>query len=254
MELEDSLISLLEGGVKPYAISYDPVETLAEFSARHGIDYPLLSDSNGTVMKTFGIFNNAVPKDHHWYGIPYPGTYMVDERGIVFDRSFFADHITRDSIARMTQETFRVPSASHGTIHKIESTACSAGVYLSADTIRRGQVHTLIVELDIRDGYHVQAAPLPDGYVPFTIEIDPIDGVTVDPFDYPEPRSHHIPGIDDQLHVYESLVTLKTGLRFNVREDVALKICLEAQACTLTYCLPPEKWTFEIPLKWLPSP
>ena len=254
MELQDNLESLRADGINPYAISYDPVDTLADFATEHEITYPLLSDTNSDVMKAFGIFNRTVPENHRWYGIPYPGTYMVDEHGIVFDRSFYADHIARDSISRMTQDVFRVESPAHGTLHQIQSSAYTASVHLSSDTIRRGQVHTLTVHLVIEDGYHVQASPLPKGYIPLTISVGDIEGVNVDPLDYPEAAPYRIPGLDDQLHVYTDEVTLKTAILFNVPEDLTLTVRLEAQACTDRDCMPPETHTFEIPLTWLSNP
>lgn len=179
---------------------------------------------------------------------------MVDENGIVFERSFYADHIARDSISRMAQDVFHVKSSDHGTVHQVESAAYTANVHLSSDTIRRGQVHALTVDLDINDGYHVQAAPLPDGYIPLTITLDEIEGVTVDPIVFPEPKPYRIPGLDDHLHLYEDHVTLKAPILFNVREDITVTVRLQAQACTDQDCLPPESHTFELPLTWLSSP
>lgn len=38
-----------------------------------------------------------IPEDHDWFGLPYPGTYMLDSEGRVFEKSFFADHCERGS-------------------------------------------------------------------------------------------------------------------------------------------------------------
>jgi peroxiredoxin Q/BCP len=42
------------GGVR-VGISMDPVEKQAEFSEKHGFDYPILSDVDGTVARQFGV-------------------------------------------------------------------------------------------------------------------------------------------------------------------------------------------------------
>lgn len=42
-------------GATRVGISRDPVEKQAEFSRRHGFDYPLLSDVDGTVADLFGV-------------------------------------------------------------------------------------------------------------------------------------------------------------------------------------------------------
>lgn len=42
-------------GASRVGISRDPVAKQAEFSTLHGFDYPLLSDSDGTVAQAFGV-------------------------------------------------------------------------------------------------------------------------------------------------------------------------------------------------------
>ncbi len=142
MELQDRLAALKADRIQPYAISYDSVETLKDFADRHGITYPLLSDTESSVIEAFGILNTLVPPDHRWFGVPFPGTYMVDEDGVVFDRSFYADHGVRDSVARMLARSFAIQD-SRGTVKVVETTAVKASAWLSADTVRRGQVHTI---------------------------------------------------------------------------------------------------------------
>ncbi|MFF5175676.1 peroxiredoxin [Micromonospora sp. NPDC000089] len=42
-------------GASRVGISRDPVAKQAEFSRRHGFDFPLLSDSDGSVAEAFGV-------------------------------------------------------------------------------------------------------------------------------------------------------------------------------------------------------
>jgi peroxiredoxin Q/BCP len=42
-------------GAQRVGISMDAVDKQAEFSAKHGFDYPLLSDPDGTVAKAYGV-------------------------------------------------------------------------------------------------------------------------------------------------------------------------------------------------------
>jgi thioredoxin-dependent peroxiredoxin len=44
-----------EVGAQRVGISPDAVDTQREFSARHGFDYPLLSDPDGSVARQFGV-------------------------------------------------------------------------------------------------------------------------------------------------------------------------------------------------------
>ena len=50
-----------EVGAQRVGISPDPVARQQEFSARHGFDYPLLSDAEGAVAKEFGVRRSFGP-------------------------------------------------------------------------------------------------------------------------------------------------------------------------------------------------
>ena len=154
----------------------------------------------------------------------------------------------------MSREVFRVADATHGIAHQVESSAYKARVYLSADTIRQGQVHTLTLEMTINDGFHAQGALLPEGYIPLAVSVEDVEGVTVDPVDYPPSTPYRIAGLNNDLNVYVGNVTVQTRVLLNLREDVTLKVHLQAQVCTDSECLLPEHHTFEIPLNWLPNP
>ena len=64
-------------------MSYDSVAVLKNFSDWKHITYPLLSDPDSKTIRSFGILNETVPRDSMAYGIPYPGTYVVDPSGKV---------------------------------------------------------------------------------------------------------------------------------------------------------------------------
>ena len=48
---------LRDKGLGLAAISYDRPEILADFSQRHGITFPLLSDAGSATIKVFGLLN-----------------------------------------------------------------------------------------------------------------------------------------------------------------------------------------------------
>ena len=112
MELQSQLETLQEQGIGVAAISYDSVEVVADFAKRRGITFPLLADSDSSVISDFGILNTvaaegvgdnaddpSVKEDVARYvsafganpmivGTPYPGTFMVDSDGKVTSRFF----------------------------------------------------------------------------------------------------------------------------------------------------------------------
>ena len=111
----------LEGaGYSVFAISNDPIEILSDFAAKHGITFPLLSDGDSAVIRAFGIMNQLIRPDEgqsmRWYGIPYPGTYYLDENMAVTDKDFHQHHARRASgssvLARALGQEVQVHSGS----------------------------------------------------------------------------------------------------------------------------------------------
>ncbi|MBI1956698.1 MAG: peroxiredoxin family protein, partial [Acidobacteria bacterium] len=70
-------------GLGVVAITYDSVEILADFAKRRSITFPILADPKSEIIRAFRVLNTAVPPGHMWYGVPYPGTYIVDQNGVV---------------------------------------------------------------------------------------------------------------------------------------------------------------------------
>lgn len=78
MELQSNVEKIRAEGLGVAAISYDSVAVLKSFAERRGITFPLLSDPESKIIRDFGIFNEQSQEGTMQYGIPYPGTYLVD--------------------------------------------------------------------------------------------------------------------------------------------------------------------------------
>ncbi|GAA4257328.1 peroxiredoxin [Dactylosporangium darangshiense] len=61
---------LRAAGGQPVGISGDAIERQAEFSSKHSLGYPLLSDADGKVRATFGINRS--------FGLPRRMTFVID--------------------------------------------------------------------------------------------------------------------------------------------------------------------------------
>ena len=107
MELQAQVDALKKQGLGLAGISYDSQEILADFSKRHGITYPLLSDVGSATIRRYGILNTVVEealgpngKDpavradlqvfatvneptERLRGIPFPGIFLALLRGLL---------------------------------------------------------------------------------------------------------------------------------------------------------------------------
>ncbi len=85
---------------------------LAAFAERHGITFPLLSDEGSGVIERLGLLNRHVAEQQAYYGmpvadrhrgIPYPGTFVLDEHGAVIDKQFEQSYRHRPPAALIRQ-------------------------------------------------------------------------------------------------------------------------------------------------------
>lgn len=61
---------------------------------RTGIDYPLLSDVDAATMMAPGILDDSYEPGDSAYGIPFPGIFIADRRGVVQEKIFIRGYDT----------------------------------------------------------------------------------------------------------------------------------------------------------------
>ena len=88
--VETTIQRLAKYGYDGIEISYDSVEVLKTFADRQHIGFELLSDPDSKVIRAYGILNETVAKGTPQFGVPYPGTYVLDVNGVVTGK-YFAD-------------------------------------------------------------------------------------------------------------------------------------------------------------------
>ena len=257
VELQRNLETLTNNNIKAFAVSYDSPEVLGEFADKFGITFPLLSDETSNVIRGFGILNTHIPDDHKWSGVPYPGTYMVGDDGLVFSKSFFAEHGTRESVNDMLQEDFQVQEMERGEVQVATSPDLTARAYFASPTIRNRQLNALTVEVSLPDGLHVNGRELPEGYVPIELSLEENENVRLHSVDYPEPEVIELPALDERLPVYTGRVEIKARclgtMRTREEEVVQVTANLRYQACDDHQCFLPETLALPLTLRFLPG-
>ena len=99
VEMEGRLADVQKSGYAVAVITYDPVPVLAEFATRRQITFPLLSDAGSAVIKRYGLLNTTVDPANKLFGYPFPGTFVVDRRGVVTSRFFEDTYQDRNTIS-----------------------------------------------------------------------------------------------------------------------------------------------------------
>ena len=226
MELQESLAEYERHGIAVFAISYDSAAVLGAFAEKYGIRYPLLADEGSVAIRRLGLLNERVAEHHAFYGVPmrddvygvpYPGAFVLDERGIVVERRFEDSYRVRETAVGILEAAFGEHQRSarrrgHGRL----AMGVVARAYLDSPTYRMMQRLRLTVELQIEPGLHVYGEPIPDGYMPLSVEVAPIDGMEVGALEAPAPTPFEVAGLDERFVVYDG--TVKAGGAADLRQ------------------------------------
>ena len=105
--MQRDLKKIEDAGVKVVGVSYDSVEVLKAFADKQKITFPLLSDPDSKTIVAYALKNKeTVGKKFGKVdldGIPYPGTYLVDKKGVVRAKLFVDGYKERHSVEELVQ-------------------------------------------------------------------------------------------------------------------------------------------------------
>ncbi len=253
MELERTQADFNKRGLKVAAAAHDSVAVLKHFADRKGLSYPLLSNREGRLSASFGIVNHHVPQDDANYGMPFPGTYIVDENGVVEAKFFEEDHGERHTAATMLTKHFREPSGR--AVSTVETKHLKLTTSASEETVRPGNLVTLAIEVELGEKMHVYAPGVEGGYIPIRWTVENTAGWAAAEALYPESKMMHLPAINETVPVHEGTFTVKRDLVIGQNNQLKPllqdgKIVVEGefryQACDEKICYRPQS----VPLRW----
>ena len=252
-ELETRVADLKKNGFGLAAISYDPVPVLADFATRRHITFPLLSDAGSVLIKRYGILNTTVPESNQQsYGIPFPGTFMVNPQGVVTSRFFEQAYQERSSVGSVLARlgnNIDVPATT------ISSPQIEITSFATDQTVAPGTHFSLVLDIKPAARVHVYA-PSVTGYKPIALTIQPRPGLLVSAAQYPEAEDYFFKPLNEHVPVFQQ--------PFRIVQDVAIDASAPGQAAlkdtsvltisgTLSYQACDDKLCFtprSVPLSW----
>ena len=101
VQLQSNLKEIEAAGGRLVGISYDSVDILKRFSDRSSLTFPLLSDPGSKTIDAYGIRNKEAPP--RWDGIPYPGTFVVDQAGVIRAKLFLDGYRERHTVEALVK-------------------------------------------------------------------------------------------------------------------------------------------------------
>jgi peroxiredoxin len=259
------------------AVSYDSPQLLADFSKRHGITFPLLSDTGSATIRRYGILNTVVEEalgpngkdpavlaDLQQYatagqvaerlrGIPFPGTFMIDRQGRVTSRFFEDYYWERNTVSNIMLRLGAGGSPVQATQASTEHLDLKA--YPSDASVALGTRFSLSLDITPKRGMHVYA-PGATGYKVITLNITPQPHVRTASLRYPASEIYYFKPLNERVPVYQkpfSLVmevvpeaTAEARKVLAGRNELVITGTLEYQACDDAICFNP----VSLPLSW----
>jgi hypothetical protein len=216
VELQRRYAEITKQGLGLIAISYDPPETLKKFADSRGITFPLISDRDSAIIRSFGILNAAEKPGSRGYGIPHPGTLIVDRNGIVVSRFFedaYQERYTAATILSTLGSAGRGPTVSATTAHlTVTASATDA-------TVAPGERLSIVVDVTPRPGIHVYA-PGKHDYQVVRLSLAPQPWLRIHPPMYPRSEIYHFKPLDERVEVFMKPFRLRTDVTILATPDI----------------------------------
>jgi len=264
VELQRIAGGLEAAGVALFAISYDSVETLAAFGAKHGITYPLLSDEGSHAIQRLSMLDKDLDRHQAEFGrgvrddqrgVAYPAVLLLDREGTVLRKRIHPNYRIRDTGTGLLEALLDIASPAPHPTDVVDGEIVKIRGSLDSSTYRPYQQLQLTVEVSIRDGWHVYTTPIPAGYVPLGIEVTPFDGLEVGRPSWPVGRKFAIVGIDEDFSALEGAVRVRIPLTVSImpgRGDLSIGVTVQYQACSETACLAPASAQLDLQISEAP--
>jgi len=246
-------------GVAVYALSYDEADALRDFGEAHGITYPLLSDPNSEVIRSFGILNTLIdPDDHPWYGIPYPGTYVVNANGVITHKFFDNNLAVRSGPEQLLRSVHGQPMLEART-NEAAPEAVQINIALDGRSLAATVQRDLVVRFSVPAGRHVYAEPAPQGTVAVDVVLDENDRIVQRPIVRQPSEPHALAGTGESFQVHHDLFELRLPLTVNnaaggVAAEITVSGEVRWQSCDDEVCDIPTSQRFELTLPVAESP
>jgi|CXWL01.1.fsa_nt_gi peroxiredoxin len=254
VEIQGRVDELRRSGLGVAVITYDPVAVLADFARRRQVSFPLLSDKGSAVIKRYGILNTIVDPKNENFGYPFPGTFMLDARGVVTSRFFEQAYQERSTVASVLVRLGGRLTLPATTVTSPQMTITS---YVTDQTVAPGTHFSVVLDITPGPKMHVYAPGVSGGYRPIGLSLDLPSGVSASSAQYPPSETYVFEPLNERVQVYQKpfrivqdvVVAATPAAAAALGKQVTLTGTLRYQACDDKICFSPQA----VPLTWTVS-
>lgn len=219
IELQNRLSELKAKGLGLAVVTYDSPAVLADFAGRRRITFPLLSDPASETIKAFGILNTTVDQKSTNFGIPFPGTFIVNRAGVVTARFFEDAYQERTTVSNIL---LKLGDKRAGTsAQRISTDHLEAIAFATDDVVSPGSLFSLVVDIRPHRGMHLYAPGAKD-YKVVALKLEPNPLVMSRAIEYPAHEIYHFKPLDERVPVFQQ--------PFRLIQEISLTTSREARA------------------------
>ena len=247
MELQRRSADIRKQGLGLLAVSYDAPETLKRFADSRGITFPMISDTESAIIKAFGLLNQSEKPGGRAYGIPHPGTFIVDRKGIVVSRFFEDAYQERYTTATILSS---IGGGADGLSIKASTPHLTMTATLADAVAAPGERLSIAARITPGRGMHLYA-PGKHTYQVVQLMIDPQPWLRLHEVSYPPSEIYHFRPLDERVEVYMKPFTLRRDVTLLATQEaqkelgalgtVTITGALAYQACDDTLCFNPAR-------------
>lgn len=255
MELQGRYAELRGLGLGVASITYDPAPVIKKFADERKIAFPLLSDADHTIVERYGILNRQYTPGERNYGIPHPGTFILDREGRVVARYFEEEFQYRNTAASIALKLGR-PASGTASATRHSTPDLDVATFLTDQTVAPGHRFSIVLDVAPKSGTRV-VAPGQHAYRVVALRLEPSDNLRVYRFTYPQSTDVTVSGRSERLPAYAQPFRLVQDVAVVVNAEMrqlaqkpgatfTVKGVLEYQACTESSCGEPR----QVSLSW----
>lgn len=254
MELQSKIEDFAAAGINVFSLSYDEQDALADFRDAYDITYTLLSDPESKVIRQFGILNTLIGEDDHpWFGIPFPGTYVVNNEGFI-SHKFFENNLQLRVGPEMLLRAAQGEAIEHSKTDREPPAETTWDVYLDGDRLAASVLKDLVARIEVPNGRHLYADPAPVGNVPVGLVLDEDPQIVTRDVVKPESESVTLGGTGEVIQVYADAMELRLPISVNADlgraetepREITLAGELHWQTCDDQVCDLPRRERFKL--------
>lgn len=254
MELQARAGEFQKLGLGVVSITYDPIPVIQKFAQDRKIEFPILSDADHSIVQRYGLLNRQYEPGHRNYGIPHPGTFIVDREGRVLARYFEEEYQYRNTAASIALKIGR-SIAGMGTPTKHSTPHVDVTTFVSDQTVAPGHRFSVVLDIAPKSGMRI-VAPGQHSYRVVGLTLEMSDNLRQYQVTYPQStqvtvaRNERIGAYAQPFRLVQDVAVVVNDEMRKVSKQpggsVTLKGVLEYQACTEKGCEPAQ----QVPLSW----